>query len=63
MSDWTLAEEVVHLMFIRAYQRLAEFRADPLAGLRDCVGNGLDEDRISASTTGFIGSLSRDACI
>lgn len=37
LSDWTLAEEVVQLTFIRAYQRLAEFRADEDFGVWLCV--------------------------
>ncbi len=37
LSDWTLAEEVVQLTFIRAYQRLAEFRADEEFGVWLCV--------------------------
>ena len=37
VKDWTLAEEVVQLTFIRAYQRLAEFRADEDFGVWLCV--------------------------
>jgi RNA polymerase sigma-70 factor (ECF subfamily) len=37
LSDWTLAEEVVQLTFIRAYQRLADFRAEEEFGLWLCV--------------------------
>lgn len=37
LSDWTLAEEVVQLTFIRVYQRLAEFRAEEDFGVWLCV--------------------------
>jgi RNA polymerase sigma-70 factor (ECF subfamily) len=37
LNDWTLAEEVVQLTFIRAYQRLAEFRAEEEFGVWLCV--------------------------
>ncbi len=37
LGEWTLAEEVVQLTFIRAYQRLAEFRAEEEFGVWLCV--------------------------
>jgi len=37
LSDWTLAEEVVQLTFIRAYQRMVEFRVDEDFGVWLCV--------------------------
>ncbi|MFK5924614.1 MAG: sigma-70 family RNA polymerase sigma factor [Verrucomicrobiota bacterium] len=37
LGDWTLAEEVVQLTFIRAYQKLEEFRADEEFGVWLCV--------------------------
>mgnify|MGYP003858176075 FL=1 len=37
LGDWTLAEEMVQLTFIRAYQRLAEFRVDEEFGVWLCV--------------------------
>lgn len=37
LGDWTQAEEVVQLTFIRAYQKLDEFRADEEFGVWLCV--------------------------
>lgn len=37
LGDWTQAEEVVQLTFIRAYQKLEEFRADEEFGVWLCV--------------------------
>jgi len=37
MGDWTLAEEVVQLTFIRAYQKLDEFRPGQEFGVWLCV--------------------------
>ena len=37
LGDWTLAEEMVQLTFIRAYQRLADFRPGEELGIWLCV--------------------------
>lgn len=37
LGDWTLAEEVVQLTFIRAYQKLDEFQPDKEFGVWLCV--------------------------
>jgi RNA polymerase sigma-70 factor (ECF subfamily) len=37
LGDWTLAEEVVQLTFIRAYQKLEEFRPEEEFGVWLCV--------------------------
>jgi len=37
LGDWTQAEEVVHLTFIRAYQKLDEFQPDKEFGVWLCV--------------------------
>lgn len=37
LGDWTLAEEVVQLTFIRAYQKLEEFEPDKEFGVWLCV--------------------------
>ena len=37
LGDWTQAEEVVQLTFIRAYQKLEEFRPDEEFGVWLCV--------------------------